>query len=99
MANVHNIPVSASLIESLSGVIQKPDAWTNGKRVTIRRWSAYRSMGYKTEYSAIPVEYVELRIVGERPRCWQYSGHRLPTSQKHFDGMKNDLSPYMVDVS
>ena len=98
MASVSNIPVSATLTAELSGTINKPDAWTHGKRVTVRVWSCFRSMGFKTDYQAIPVRYFEMRIEGERPKCQQFSGARHGKPIELFNQWKRDLLPYMPDA-
>jgi len=98
MASINNIPVSAKLIRELSGTIIKPDAWTDGKHITVRVWSCYRSMGFKTDYQGIPVQYFELRIEGERPKCKQFSGNRFGKPVELFEQWRNDLLPYMPNA-
>ena len=95
MGSINNLPKGATLVEQFSGVIDKPDAWTHGKQVSFARWSDYCSKGYKSNYQAVPTEFLVLRIEGERSKCSSYSGKRLIQAAKIFSGWKNDLLPYL----
>ncbi len=99
MANIRNIPKGATLKAQIRGTINKPDAWTNGKTVSVELWSAVRSMGYKTDYQAVPVLFFALRIQGERPKCKQFSGARYLEAVETFESWKADLLPYMPDAT
>ena len=87
------IPVSAVTVETLSGVVTKPDAWTFGKKVELVHKTAYQSQGYKSEYAAVQVDYIILRIEGEpKARVFSYSGKNL----KHAIGQKDALRSWLA---
>lgn len=95
MGSIVNVPVGAVLKERHSGIIEKPDAWTHGKRVTLCRYDTYKSMGYKTNYQAVPCVFLVIQIQGERSKAYQYSGKRLAKGEALFETWKRDLLPFM----
>lgn len=99
MASIRNIPKGASLKAQVLGKIEKPDAWTHGKTVSIELWADHCSMGYKTDYQAVPVLFFALRIEGEPSRCKQFSGSRYLEAVKTFERWKADLLPFMPDAT
>lgn len=95
MVSIANIPEGATLMDSFEGKMRNPDAWTFGKYLIARRWSAYRSMGFKTDYQQVAVQYIEVRVEGQRPSCVQYSGNHLELCQKHWESYHKNLKPWI----
>lgn len=94
MGGINQLPKGATPVESFAGKVNKPDAWTHGRRVSMTRFAAYCSKGYKSGYEAVPTEFLVLRIDGEKTRCSSYSGKRISKAAKIFAGWKQDLEPY-----
>jgi hypothetical protein len=88
---LRSVPVGATTLEQMSGVITKPDAWTFGKRVSLTHKVFYGSDGYKSNFSNHRIEYIILEVEGEKTRAFRYSGKNLPFAQK----MKDDLRPHL----
>lgn len=91
MMSLRSIPVGATVLEVLSGTINKPDAWTNGKFVRLTHKVFYGSDGFKSDYQAHRIEFITIEIEGEKTRAYRYSGKNLA----HAITVKNDLRPWL----
>lgn len=89
--SLRSVPVGATTLEVLSGIITKEDAWTFGKKVSITHKVFYGSDGYKSDYTAHRIEYIILAIEGEKTRAFRYSGKNLHYATK----TKEDLRPHL----
>lgn len=99
MARRNNVPVGANVVESVTGRIDKADAWTDGRKVTVTLYHDMCSQGYKTDYQPIPTAFVLLHVEGERTSTWQYSGKRYLKGAEHYQNIVRDLRPYLRDVA
>lgn len=99
MGSINRLPQGATVLESFSGKVNKPDAWTHGKTVAMTRYAAYCSKGYKSNYEAVPTEFLVIRISGEKTRCSSYSGKRIGQAAEILAGWKKDLEPFLTAES
>lgn len=99
MSRRNNIPKGATLVSTIGGRIDKPDAWTHGRELRVSLYRDYCSQGYRSNYQAIPCSFVLLKIAGEPTRTWQYSGKRLELGPKHYQKLADDLTPYFQAVT
>lgn|SRR3990172_7357533 len=99
MGSINNLPKSADLMERFAGKINKPDAWTHGKRVSMTRHQAMCSKGYKSKYEHVLTAFITLRVEGEKTKCKQYSGKHLNKAIETFNLWKSDLMPYLIPES
>lgn len=98
MGSINNLPQGATLLEQFSGTVDKPDAWTHGKRVSMQHYQDYCSKGYKSKYEHVLTHFLVVRIDGEKTRCSMYSGDkRIKLAGEIFTGWKRDLEPYFKE--
>jgi len=84
MSRRSNVPVNASLLRSIRGTITA-ECENKGKTVTVSLFASYESMGWKTNYTAVPCQHVVIRIAGKTVWAQRYSGARLDRAAKVYD--------------
>lgn len=75
---IASIPKSACLVADVSGIMQKPDAWTHGKRIEYKHYTAQESAGFRSQYQPRPVEYFAVWVDGELSQACRASGANIP---------------------
>ena len=80
------------------GTIHEPCENT-GKPVTVEPFASLESMGYKTDYTAVPCQHLVIRVAGKTSWAKRYSGARLPQAAQRFEKAVADLRRYVTFAS
>ena len=71
-----NIPAGARALAIIRGTVSG-EGENHGKPARIEHWAGMYSQGYKSNYEAVPTQWVVVRVAGTRPWCKRYTGKRL----------------------